>query len=152
MTARELGDVEFFAFSVVVFVSIVAACWYLAHKERKRCNREPVKLVGRESLPDAETDKAIATYAKEVASAAQLAYEADLKAHPFYACDGTPRKMWEQLTEYERRAWGPAQSIPYQHNIGSFGGGKSKRKHRSDDDDDDDCLGTGWLFDCMMGM
>lgn len=95
------------------------------------------------------TREAIVYYIKEVASAAQLAYEADLKVHPFYACDGTPRKIWDQLCETERRAWDkPVQEPPYNHNIGSFGG----RSKRHSDDDDDDCLGTGYLFDCMMGM
>ena len=91
------------------------------------------------------TREAIVYYIKEVASAAQLAYEADLKVHPFYACDGTPRKMWDQLSKTERRAWDKpeVQEPPYNHNIGSFG---RKIKY------DDDCLGTGYLFDCIMGM
>lgn len=37
-------------------------------------------------------------------TAAQLAYEADVRARPTYR-DGTPRKPWKDLCDVARRSW-----------------------------------------------
>lgn len=66
------------------------------------------------------------------AEQAREAFEADVAANPLYS-DGTPRKMWDQLTLGERNAWDPEASAPWRDHQENYGGGSRQRKSRSSD-------------------